>query len=229
MTRCAEAGVTALIGMGSSPGLTNVIARLAADTLLDAVESIDIFHTHGGEPVEGAGVIGHRFHCMSIPIPMYLDGKLQYVDYFGEDGIALRQSFDFPYIGPTTIYPYPHPEQVTLPQHIPVRRVTNKGSVLPEAYYDLIRDLCRLGLSSSEPVDVEGQGVAPYDFAIAYVTAREGAHSEGDRLRRAARLRLGGRPRAVGGPAAASTASTWPPPARRWARAPASRRPSARC
>jgi saccharopine dehydrogenase (NAD+, L-lysine-forming) len=164
-----RAGVAALIGMGSSPGLTNVIARLAADTLLDSVEAIDIFHTHGGEPVEGAGVIGHRFHCMAIPIPMYLDGKLQYVDYFGDDGLALRQSFDFPYIGPTRIYPYPHPEQVTLPQHIAVRRVTNKGSVLPEPYYDLIRDLARLGLSSTEPVDVKGQGVVPYDFSIAYV------------------------------------------------------------
>jgi saccharopine dehydrogenase (NAD+, L-lysine-forming) len=164
-----QAGVAALIGMGSSPGLTNIIARMAADTLLDSVEAIDIFHTHGGEPVEGAGVIGHRFHCMAIPIPMYLDGKLQYVDYFGEDGLALRQSFDFPYIGPTTIYPYPHPEQVTLPQHIAVRQVTNKGSVLPAPYYDLIRDLARLGLSSTEPIDVKGQSITPYDFAIAYV------------------------------------------------------------
>jgi saccharopine dehydrogenase (NAD+, L-lysine-forming) len=164
-----QAGIAALIGMGSSPGLTNIIARLAADTLLDSVEAIDIFHTHGGEPVEGAGVIGHRFHCMAIPIPMYLDGKLRYVDYFGDDGLALRQTFDFPYIGPTTIYPYPHPEQVTLPQHIAVRQVTNKGSVLPEPYYDLIRDLARLGLASTEPLDVMGQSITPYDFAIAYV------------------------------------------------------------
>jgi saccharopine dehydrogenase-like NADP-dependent oxidoreductase len=164
-----QAGVAALIGMGSSPGLTNIIARMAAEMLLESVESIDIFHTHGGEPVEGAGVIGHRFHCMAIPIPMYLDGALRYVDYFGAEGIALRQQFDFPYIGPTTIYPYPHPEQITLPQHIAVRRVTNKGSVLPEPYYDLIRDLAHLGLSSLEPVQVKGQAVVPYDFAIAYV------------------------------------------------------------
>jgi saccharopine dehydrogenase (NAD+, L-lysine-forming) len=164
-----QAGIAALIGMGSSPGLTNIIARMAADTLLDLVEAIDIFHTHGGEPVEGAGVIGHRFHCMEIPIPMYLEGELRYVDYFGDDGLALRQTFDFPYIGPTTIYPYPHPEQVTLPQHIALRQVTNKGSVLPEPYYDLIRDLARLGLSSTEPVDVQGQRIVPHDFAIAYV------------------------------------------------------------
>jgi saccharopine dehydrogenase (NAD+, L-lysine-forming) len=106
---------------------------------------------------------------MSIPIPMYLDGKLQYVDYFGDDGLALRQSFDFPLIGLCTIYPYPHPEQITLPRYIAVQRVTNKGSVLPEPYYDLIRDLAHLGLSSTEPLDVKGQSVVPYDFAVAYV------------------------------------------------------------
>jgi saccharopine dehydrogenase (NAD+, L-lysine-forming) len=147
--KAREAGITALIGMGSSPGLTNVVARYAADVLLDTVDSVDIFHTHGGEPIEGAGVIGHRFHCMSIPIPMYLDGKLQYVA--------------------STIYPYPHPEQITIPRHIQLQRVTNKGSVLPEAYYNLTRDLCLLGLASIEPVNVKGQMVVPRDFAIAYI------------------------------------------------------------
>jgi saccharopine dehydrogenase (NAD+, L-lysine-forming) len=164
-----EAGITALIGMGSSPGLTNIVARYAADVLLDGVDSVDIFHTHGGEPTEGAGVIAHRFHCMSIPIPMYLGGKLQYVDFFSADGIALRQKFDFPYIGESTIYPYPHPEQITLPRHIKLQRVTNKGSVLPEAYYNLTRDLCLLGLASTAPVDVKGRMVVPRDFAIAYI------------------------------------------------------------
>jgi saccharopine dehydrogenase (NAD+, L-lysine-forming) len=94
-----RAGITALIGMGASPGLTNLLARLASEELLDQTDSIDIFHTHGGEPFEGEGVIGHRFHCMSIDIPMYLEGELKYVRYFEEDGIALRQTFDFPLIG----------------------------------------------------------------------------------------------------------------------------------
>jgi saccharopine dehydrogenase (NAD+, L-lysine-forming) len=164
-----RAGVTALIGMGSSPGLTNVVARYAADTLLDTVDSIDIMHTHGGEPVEGEAVIGHRFHVMSIPIPMFLDGELKHVGYFEPEGIALRQTFDFPLIGPTTVYPYAHPEQITIPRAIAARRVTNKGSVLPEAYYNLTRDLCALGLSSREPVVVQGRPVVPYDFTVAYI------------------------------------------------------------
>ena len=74
-----KAKVCALIGMGSSPGATNIVAKFIAQTLLDEVDSVDIFHAHGGEPFEGEGVIGHRYHCMTIDIPMFLDGELKYV------------------------------------------------------------------------------------------------------------------------------------------------------
>ena len=165
-----KAGITALIGMGASPGITNLFAKLVADTLLDETESVDIFHTHGGEPIEGEGVIGHRFHCMTIDIPIFLDGRLKYVRYFGEDGIALRQTFDFPIVGKNIpLYPYPHPEQVTLPKYIKVKQVTNKGSVLPIEYYELTGNICKLGLASKEPLDVRGKSIVPYDFAVAYI------------------------------------------------------------
>jgi saccharopine dehydrogenase (NAD+, L-lysine forming) len=164
-----QSGVKVLLGMGSSPGVTNIIAKFAADQLLDEVESIDIFHTHGGEPVEGPGVIGHRFHCMSISIPMFLDGSLKHVNFFEEDGIALRQTFNFPLVGETMLYPYPHPEQVTIPKYINLKQVTNKGSVLPDVYYNLIKDLCQLGLNDNNPVVVKGHKVTPSDFAIAYI------------------------------------------------------------
>jgi saccharopine dehydrogenase (NAD+, L-lysine-forming) len=164
-----KAGISALIGMGSSPGVTNIIAKLAAETLFDETESIDIFHTHGGEKIEGEGVIGHRFHCMSIDIPMFLDGGLKHVKFFQEDGIALREKFNFPQIGESLLYPYPHPEQITIPKYIKLKRVTNKGSVLPEPYYNLTRDICGLGLHSKEPVTVKGQAVVPAEFAAAFI------------------------------------------------------------
>jgi saccharopine dehydrogenase (NAD+, L-lysine forming) len=168
--KAERAGVTALIGMGSSPGVTNILAAFAANTLLEETESVDIFHAHGGEPFEGPGVIGHRFHCMSIDIPMFLDGKLEHVKYFEEDGIALREPFHFPVLDEKVLlYPYPHPEQVTLPRHIKLKQVTNKGTVLPASYYELTRDICKLGLSRREPVKVNGQDVVPYDFAVSYI------------------------------------------------------------
>jgi saccharopine dehydrogenase (NAD+, L-lysine-forming) len=167
--KAKKAGITAVIGMGGSPGSTNLLAKYISDTYLDETSSIDIFHTHGGESIEGAGVIGHRFHSMSIDIPMYLDGELKYVKFFEDDGIALRQDFEFPVVGTVPLYPYPHPEQVTLPKYIDVAQVTNKGSVLPIEYYRFIAELCRLGLGDKEPLYVNGQTIVPRDFAIAYV------------------------------------------------------------
>jgi len=165
-----QAGITAVIGMGSSPGATNVLARFAAESLLDETFAVDIYHAHGGEPVEGEGVIGHRFHCMKIDIPMFLDGRLQYVRFFEPEGKALRTTFDFPVLGDSIpVYPYPHPEQVTIPQYIRLKQVTNRGTVLPNEYYQLTKELCRLGLDDPQPISVKGQSVSPYDFAIAYI------------------------------------------------------------
>jgi saccharopine dehydrogenase (NAD+, L-lysine forming) len=168
-SQAKAAGISAVIGMGNSPGISNLLGKFAAENLLDETDAIDIYHAHGGEPIEGEGVIGHRFHCMTIDVPMFLDGKLTYVKYFGTDGIALRQSFDFPILGEVPLYPYPHPEQVTMPRYIKTRQVTNKGSVIPNEYYNLTRDLCGLGLASRDPLDVKGVKIIPYDFAMAFI------------------------------------------------------------
>ena len=168
-SQAKAAGISAVIGMGNSPGISNLLGKFAAENLLDETDAINIYHAHGGEPIEGEGVIGHRFHCMTIDVPMFLDGKLTYVKYFGPDGIALRQSFDFPILGEVPLYPYPHPEQVTMPRYIKTRQVTNKGSVIPNEYYNLTRDLCGLGLASKEQLDVKGVTVTPYDFAMAFI------------------------------------------------------------
>lgn len=164
------ADLTCIIGMGCSPGLTNLLAKWADDHFLDETESIDIFHIHGGEQSEGEGVVAHRLHCMSIPVPVYMEGELRTVDYFGEDGFSLEQEFCFPLIGKVRLYPYSHPEQLTLPRSIRCRRVTNKGAVLPPAYYQLTRDLCRLGLARQEPLIRIGEhSISPREFSSAYL------------------------------------------------------------
>ncbi len=166
-----QAGITALIGMGSSPGVTNLLASFAATELLTECESIDMYHAHGFEPFEGAGVIGHRFYCLSNPIPVFLDGKAQMIAQ--EDSSFLEEEVEFINLeGKHKVYPYPHPEPITLPKFLKVKglkRVTNKGTVLPPEYYDLTRKIHALGLASKDPIEVNGQRVVPYDFAIAYL------------------------------------------------------------
>ena len=168
-SKAKKAKISALIGMGSSPGVSNILVRFAATQLLDRVDSVDIFHAHGGEPVEGAAVIAHRIHAMTSDIPMFLEGKERTVQFFDEEGIALREEVTFHKIGTYLCYPYPHPETITLPNYIQCQRVTNKGTVLPNRYFNFIIKLVKLGLTSEEPINVKGTPVIPRDFSIAYI------------------------------------------------------------
>ncbi len=173
--KAAGAGISALIGMGSSPGMANLLVKFTAETLLEQVDSVDIYHAHGGEDVEGPAVIKHRFHSMEIDIPMFLDGEYETVRLFEESGRALEEETDFRDVGTYPVYAYPHPETITLPKYIKgVKRVTNLGLVIPVSYAELIKSMVRLGLTSDEPLEVQGQTVIPREFAVAFVISRRG-------------------------------------------------------
>jgi len=167
------AGISALIGMGSSPGIANILVKLCADLLFDQVESVDIYHAHGGEKVEGPAVVKHRIHSMSVAIPMFLDGKFTTVQLFEDSGRALEEETEFRDVGTYSVYGYPHPETITLPRYLKgVKRVTNLGLVLPPAYAQLIKDSVRLGIIGEEPIEVQGQPVVPLEFAVAYILSQ---------------------------------------------------------
>jgi saccharopine dehydrogenase-like NADP-dependent oxidoreductase len=171
--KAKDAGISALIGMGSSPGMANVLVKFTAETLLDKVDAVDIYHAHGGEGVEGPAVIKHRFHSMEIDIPMFLDGEYKTVRLFEESGKALEEETEFRNVGTYPVYAYPHPETITLPKYIKgVKRVTNLGLVIPVEYANLIKEMVRLGLTSDEPLEVQGQTVIPREFAVAFVISR---------------------------------------------------------
>lgn len=168
-----KAGVSALIGMGSSPGVANLLVRFCADSLLDHVESVDIYHAHGGEKVEGPAVVKHRIHSMKMEIPMFLGGKFRRVRLFENSGKRLEEDVDFRDVGRYRVYAYPHPETITLPRYLKgVKRVTNLGLVLPPSYAELIKEMVRLGLTDEMPLRVQGRDVVPLEFAVSFILSR---------------------------------------------------------
>ena len=171
-----EAGVSALIGMGNSPGLANVLALYCAQTMLSEVDSVDIYHIHGGEPSEGGAVIKHRIHAMISDVPLFVDGKFVSVRMLEESGLAFAEDVDFRDVGTYRVYPYPHPETITLPKYLEgLKRVTNKGTVLPTGYFDFTMDTVRLGLATEEPLLVQGAKVTPIEFEVAFILSRRQA------------------------------------------------------
>jgi len=142
-----------------------------ASLVLNVVGPFYRFHVHGGEEDEGAAVVYHRIHSIEGEIPIFKDGKLVKVRSFEKEGIAEIEDVDFyDPIGVVRVYPYPHPETITLPRYIKgLKKVTNKGSILPEAYYIFIRDMVKLGITGREPISVGGQKVVPVEFTVSYI------------------------------------------------------------
>ena len=164
------AGVTAVLGIGNSPGFANVFVKMCAEQLLDQVETADIMHIHGGEPEEGPAVVKHRIHAMTNDVPLFIDGRQIEVRQLEESGRAHVQEVDFRDVGRFPAYPYPHPETITLPRYIPgIRRVTNLGVVFPLSYFGLTQDMVRVGMCTEEPMAVGDQTVIPIEVAVAHI------------------------------------------------------------
>jgi len=170
------AGVTALVGMGNSPGLANLFVKLCAEWFFDEIHTAEIIHIHGGEPDEGAGVLKHRIHAMTNDVPVFVDNEMRSVRMLEESGAAFVKSVDFPEVGTSKVFPYPHPETITLPQAFPtLRRATNLGVVFPYPYFELTQDLVRAGMASEDPLTVGGADVAPIDVMVSLLRSRRPA------------------------------------------------------
>ncbi len=168
-----DAGTTALIGMGNSPGLANLFVKICSEWFLDEVHSAEIMHIHGGEPDEGAGVLKHRIHAMTNDVPVFVDGQMSQVRMLDDSGRPFITDEDFPNVGRSPVFPYPHPETITLPTVFPtLKRVTNQGAVFPLPYFELTQDLVRAGMASEECLNVGGASVAPIDVMVSLLQRR---------------------------------------------------------
>lgn len=141
-----RAGITAIIGMGASPGVTNIIAKYGADKL-DTVKEIRLFWAESAIDPTGPAALTHWFHIISGEIPVFKDGNWGTVKGFSEPEIV-----EFlPPVGKLEVYYTGHPEPVTLPRHIKgVKNVSIKGALFPPTIMGLYRTLIDTGFGSPE-------------------------------------------------------------------------------
>jgi saccharopine dehydrogenase (NAD+, L-lysine forming) len=148
------AGVRALIGMGASPGVTNVLVRAARDWLgeadevslswvVDVSEFSDAALRHLWRNFAPIGANGER-----LPVPSWDDLELRTVKFpepLGER-LVIRLSY---------------PEAITVPRFLGIDTVRNFGSIVPEDTLVVNWALARLGAG-----DDEGARLALDDSAV---------------------------------------------------------------
>lgn len=171
--RFLEAGVSAVLCMGSAPGIPNLQARYAANRL-DSIESIRIF-----DGIKPPAPDDKRF---SYAVPTIID-ELTVEPMVFEKGEflakpPLSEFEDYWFTEPLGILPMHlslHSEVATLP-------ISFQDKGIQECFFKInywgmaqntierIKVLVDYGFASQEPVDVGGESVVPRDLMVAMLS-----------------------------------------------------------
>jgi saccharopine dehydrogenase (NAD+, L-lysine-forming) len=171
--RFAQAGLSAVLGIGSAPGITNVLARLGADRLdPGSVRSIDLVDGAVDLAAEG-GVFGVPYSAdtvldeFTLPAMVFEDGELREV----AAGSGVIQ-WDFPEpVGTQPAMYTLHSEPATLPRTIRGVRDVRWRLALPRAVHEGFTFLVGLGLASRDPVMTSSGPVVPRDVLVSVLNA----------------------------------------------------------
>ncbi len=157
--RCAEAGVTAVLGIGFDPGVVNAYARLAEDKFLDKIESVDIIDINAGKHDRWFATNFDpevNFREFTGTVLTWQKGQWQQNKMF-----EVGKTWDLPVVGEQKAYLTGHDELHSLSQRYPeadLRFWMGFG----DHYINVFNVLNNLGLLSEQPVKThEGVEVVP--------------------------------------------------------------------
>jgi saccharopine dehydrogenase-like NADP-dependent oxidoreductase len=137
-------GLHVVVGLGGSPGVTNLCAAYAADRL-------DVVHElHTGWKLSGATIVDepgfpapaasaaveHWLHQCAQPIRAWVDGAPGTVEP------VEQVDLDFPGLGVVTAYTMGHPEPITLPRKYPHLRSSLNLQSGPAWLFEYLREVC---------------------------------------------------------------------------------------
>lgn len=171
--RFKEAGLSAVLGMGSAPGVPNLQARYAADRL-DTIESIKIFDGIKPPPTDDplfTYAVPTIVEELLVEPMVYKDGEFK-----AEPPLSGFEDYWFsPPIGLLPMHLSLHSEVATLPLSFKEKGV--KECFFKINYWGMsktvvenIRILADFGFGNTEPVDVKGQTIVPRDMMVAMLS-----------------------------------------------------------
>jgi len=156
-----EAGITVLTGMGSDPGTNNVLVKWYADKL-DRVDEIYLYWVVSIAEIAGAAW-DHSLHMTLGKVTQFIDGDLVQVE--GGTDIVTERFLDP--LGECRVRYVGHPQPLTLPKYIKgVKNVIIKGALIPYWVDEMIAEQKATGFLGTDPIDIKGTKVTPYDLAL---------------------------------------------------------------
>ena len=162
MEKFKEAGLTALLGSGFDPGVTQVLCAYAKKHQFDTIDTIDILDCNGGDhgypfatnfnpeinlrEVSAPGSYWENGHWVEIP-PM-----------------AIKREYDFKEIGMKDMYLLHHEEIESIAKNIPEAQRIRFFMTFGQSYLTHMKCLENVGMLSTTPIEFEGHQIVPIQF-----------------------------------------------------------------
>lgn len=160
--RFKDAGLTALLGSGFDPGVTNMFCAYAQKHLFDEIETIDILDANAGD---------HGHHFATNFNPEINIREITANGRYWEEGewkevepMSVHQVYDFPVVGEQDAYLLYHEELESLCLNIKGLKRIRFWMTFSQKYLTHLRVLENVGMTSIEPIEVNGVKIAPIEF-----------------------------------------------------------------
>lgn len=157
-----QAGITALLGSGFDPGVTQAYCAYALKHVFDEIDTIDILDCNGGDH-------GYAFATnfnpeinlreVSAPGSYWENGRWVEVP-----AMSIKRVYDFDQVGQKDMYLLHHEEIESLARNIPGVKRIRFFMTFGQSYLDHMRCLEDVGMLSTIPVSYEGKEIVPIQF-----------------------------------------------------------------
>ena len=157
-----EAGLTALLGCGFDPGVTQSYCAYAKKHEFDTIDTIDILDCNGGDH-------GYAFATnfnpevnlreVSAPGSYWQDGH-----WIEIPAMSIKREYDFEEVGHKDMYLLHHEEIESLALNIPEVKRIRFFMTFGQSYLTHMNCLENVGMLSTAPVIFEGREIVPIKF-----------------------------------------------------------------
>ncbi|MDD6087873.1 MAG: saccharopine dehydrogenase family protein [Desulfovibrionaceae bacterium] len=161
--RFRDAGLTALLGSGFDPGVTNVFAAYAQKHLFDEIHVLDIIDCNAGDHGQPfATNFNPEINIREVSARGRYWERGEWVE---TDPLSWSMTYDFPEgIGAKKCFLMYHEELESLVMHLRGLKRARFWMTFSEAYLNHLKVLENVGMTRIDPVDYHGQQIVPVQF-----------------------------------------------------------------
>ncbi len=160
--RFRDRGIMAVLGCGFDPGVTNIFCAYAQKHHFDEIHTIDIVDANAGDHgLPFATNFNPEINIREITAKGRYWENGQWIE---TEPLEQRRSIDLPEIGPKDVYLLYHEELESLAQNIKGLKRIRFWMTFSEKYLTHLRVLENVGMTSIEPIEIEGVKISPLQF-----------------------------------------------------------------